>query len=137
MDWFNNTIVYPGMEKRLLECDVLSTKLKECKSKSSKFPSVSASVSKSSFGGWFLGRNEVFTSSPPAPTCNSEAHMLWSCRALAVGCSGEVKALQACRKETKGECKSEQVDMGKCIMDKREAMREYVKGKRKEKVGGE
>ncbi|GMH68929.1 hypothetical protein TrRE_jg11864 [Triparma retinervis] len=116
------------MEKRLKECDSLSAKLSECRSSAEK-----SKANSSSSRGWFVNfsTSKKAPVSPPPSTCNKEAHALWSCRALALGCYGEVKLLQACRRETKGECKEEQVGMGRCIMEKREGMREYVKGKKR------
>jgi len=60
-------------------------------------------------------------------------HGLWQCRALALGCVGEVKELNKCRVGKGGECEVEQKIVGRCIMEKRSKMKEYVEGKKKGK----
>ncbi|GMI30098.1 hypothetical protein TeGR_g3126 [Tetraparma gracilis] len=72
-----------------------------------------------------------FGAAPPPsvepPSCNRQAHNLWSCRANAVGCGSELKFLKKCRQESKGggECRDEQRKMGDCVVKKMEELRAH------------
>ena len=66
--------------------------------------------------GWFAKSEPT----PPPPTCNKQSHLLWACRASAVGCGSELRSLKRCRQGEGGECVEEQKKMGKCVVERME-----------------
>lgn len=52
----------------------------------------------------------------PIPSCEEEAHVLWRCRGLALGCGEHVVYLKKCFKgEIDGDCKQLQINLGNCV----------------------
>lgn len=50
------------------------------------------------------------------PNCNEQAHALWRCRGLALGCGEDVMRLEQCFKAggLEGDCMKEQLKLGEC-----------------------
>ena len=77
-------------------------------------------------GGWFGGGGGDDVEAKTANVnCDLHTHRLIQCRAISLGCSARVKVLKQCSSDGGGECVEQQREVGKCVMDKREEMREW------------
>ena len=65
------------------------------------------------------------------PNCEDDAHELWKCRGLALGCGEYVVSLKKCfNGEIKGDCRAEQVTLGKCVKKNALELEQRIKAAR-------
>ena len=65
-----------------------------------------------------INKNLSSSISSQIPSCEEEAHVLWRCRGLALGCGEHIVRLKKCfNGELDGDCKQEQIFLGKCVKE--------------------
>ena len=120
----NKNLVFPGREHRIRKCDALHlTALKSCRSRVAAEKASAAVPPRRRWWGGSAPAQRKETKK--TEKCDPHEHRLIRCRALALGCSSQVKALQSCRAEGGGECVDAQKTVGKCLMERRMEMRDW------------